>query len=167
MGEKVLRFLLWRLLAALAMLVGYVAVGWLLRGGPGRLLRGASAPQLWLSATTALNALLAAPEQVWTWRPGGVPLVAGLLQLSVLLAVALLLVRWHARSRRIYVRMRVEGHRTDQASAEALVRMHDVVQFLESPGRRGDSDAADGGDAIDAEERELAGVGAEELDVTF
>jgi hypothetical protein len=123
----VLRFLLWRLLALLAMVVGYVAVGWLLRGGPGRLLRGASPPRLGLSATSALNALLAPPERAWTWHPGGVAVVAALLQLTLLLAGVLLLVRWHARARRVYVRMRVEGYRTDQASAESLVRMHGAL----------------------------------------
>lgn len=161
-----LRFLLWRLLGLLALLLGFAAVGWLLGGGPGRLLRAAPARRATSDAASPQR-LLHGPQAVWDWAPvAGVRAVVLLSVIALLQLLALLAIRWVARSRRSYVRMRLEPYRTDQASAEAVVRMHDVVQFLDGRGGRpGDEDS--GEDAGGGEDRELVGVGAEDLDVTF
>jgi hypothetical protein len=160
----VLRFLLWRLLGLLALLVGFALVAWCLDGGPGRSLRGKSAPS---SPGRLLGASLAAARHAVAagWRAATTPAaVAGalLLALSLLLVVA----RSLARRRRRYVRMRVEPYRTDTASAEAVVKMFERVQFLDRPGEsqaQGATSELDGGE--DADGRELVGAGG--LEVTF
>jgi hypothetical protein len=118
----VLRLLLWRLLAVLAVLTGYALVDWSLRGGPGRLLRGdASSPpsrELWRLA----DAPTVAAQDVAGWAPAR--LLAGVIALALVL---LLLARCVARARRVYVRVRVVAYRTDQASAEAVVSMYEAL----------------------------------------
>lgn len=122
-----LRFLLWRLLGLLALLVGFVAVGWLLGGGPGRLLRAVPARRA-LSGAASPQWLLHWPQALWGWAPvAGVRLLVLLIVVASAQTLALLGTRWVARSRRNYVRMRLEPHRTDQASAEAVVRMHEAL----------------------------------------
>jgi hypothetical protein len=124
----VLRFLLWRLLGLLALLVGFAAAGWLLGGGPGELLRGAAAHPPRLGAGGPLRMLSHAPGEAWDWSPLlGVPLLRASIALVLASAVALLATRSLARRRRSYVRMRVESYRTDQASAAAVVRMHEAL----------------------------------------
>jgi hypothetical protein len=151
----------------LAVVLGIAFAVWFLKGGPGRLLRGeASSPgATHLTVETLIASLSAAFHSVWSWT-----LVAGIAPTQVFVVVAPALagcvaaVRWRARRGRRYVRLVLEGHRTDQASAEAVVKMFDVVQFLDSPGggratgRSGDD--IDGGE--DHEEGELLGVGAKE-----
>ena len=123
-----LRFLLWRLLGLLALLVGCAATGWLLSGGPVRLLRGASAHVAPIGATSLLRVVRQLPPAVWDWAPiADVRLARLLLVLGIVQAVALLVSRCLARGGRSYVRMRVEPYRTDQASAEAVVRMHEAL----------------------------------------
>ncbi|MFI4991215.1 MAG: replication-relaxation family protein [Solirubrobacterales bacterium] len=123
-----LRFLLWRLLGLLALLVGCAATGWLLGGGPGRLLRGAYDDVAPIDATSLLRVVGQLPPAVWGWEPlAGVRLVRLLVVLGAVQAAVLLISRISARSGRSYVRMRVEPHRTDQASAEAVVRMHEAL----------------------------------------
>ncbi len=122
-----LRFLLWRLLGLLALLVGFAAVGWLLGGGPGRLLRAAPVRRA-TSETASPQRLLQWPQAVWDWAPlAGMRVVALLIVIVLVQTLALLAIRWVARSRRSYVRMRLEPYRTDQASAEAVVRMHEAL----------------------------------------
>jgi hypothetical protein len=160
----VLRFLLWRLLGLLALLVGFALIAWCLDGGPGRSLRGQSEP---LSPGGLFGASLAAARHAATagWRAAAAPMtVAG----ALLIALSLILVatRSLARRRRHYVRARVEPHRTDTASAEAVVKMFERVQFLDRPGEtqaQGATSELDGGE--DADGRELVGAG--ELEVTF
>jgi hypothetical protein len=124
----VLRFLLWRLLGLLALLVGFAAVGWFLGGGPGRVLRGASAHVAPIGVRSLVGGLLRTPGEVWDWMPlAGVRLARVSIVLGIVQAVVLLAARWFARSRRSYVRMRVETYRTDQGSAEAVVRMHEAL----------------------------------------
>jgi hypothetical protein len=123
----VLRFLLWRLLGLLALLVGFAAAGWLLSGGPGRLLRAAPARRATSDAVNPQR-LLNGPQAVWDWAPvGGMRFVGLLAVIALVQILALLAVRWLARRRRGYVRMRLEPYRTDQASAEAVVRMHEAL----------------------------------------
>jgi DNA-binding HxlR family transcriptional regulator len=121
----VLRFLLWRLLGLLALLVGFALVAWCLDGGPGRSLRGNSAPS---SPGRLLGASLAAAHHAVAggWRAAATPTaVAGALLLA--LSLLLVVVRSLARRRRRYVRMRVEPYRTDTASAEAVVMMFEAL----------------------------------------
>jgi Replication-relaxation len=120
-----LRFLLWRMLAVLASLLGFELLVWFLRGGPGRVLRGQHAAGAFALSERAFAAL---PERqlgtLWRWAPaaGIAParlLAAGLLA-AVIIAVA---VRAHTRRRRRYVRLRIDVYRMDWASAEAVARL--------------------------------------------
>jgi Replication-relaxation len=121
----VLRFLLWRLLGLLALLTAFALVTWWLNGGPGRSLRGRSAP---LSPGRLLGASFAASLRMATagWHAATAPLA---LAAALLLALSLVLViaRWLARRRRRRVRLLVEPNRTDTASAEAVVRMFETL----------------------------------------
>jgi hypothetical protein len=109
-GCDVLRFLLWRLLAVLAVLAGYVLAGWFLRGGPGRLLRGGAPP-----SPRRLVAALDAPVELGHALGGSTP---GRVSVAVLLAVlvSLAIARCVARRRRDYERVRVDIYRTDHAT---------------------------------------------------
>jgi len=123
----VLRFLVWRLLGLLAVFCAGVLLAWFLGGGAGRLLRGRGgsphAPDLSLASAAA-----ALPAGVWNWAPApGVNPVPLALLACAAQGLALLALRWRARRRRRYVRLEVLGHRTDRASAEALVRMHSAL----------------------------------------
>lgn len=119
-----LRFLLWRLLGVLAFLLGVAAAAWLLSGGMGRVLRGGAPEVPRLAIGAGARALWHLPALAWDWTAPGslhpLRLLAGLL---LALCCVLLATRWGSRNGRRYVRLRVEGHRTDQAGAEALVRM--------------------------------------------
>jgi hypothetical protein len=111
------RLLLWRLLGLAAFLVGLAVLAWLLHGGLGATLRGASAVR------TAL-----VPHTPRTLR--GLP-VAALAEppAALVLALAALLLgkRRQARRRRCYVRMRVEVYRTDRTSVEGIVAMFEAL----------------------------------------
>jgi hypothetical protein len=123
-GQEVLRFLFWRLLGLFALVVGFALVGWLLTGGPGRLLRGnlegerlgylfGSIPACFGEAVAGAWHAFAAVGP-WLALAPAVPtgLLAGLLAL-----------RLRARRRRNYVRLRVVPYRTDHASAASVVAM--------------------------------------------
>jgi hypothetical protein len=147
----VLRFLLWRALGLLAVLVALALSGWLLDGGlkaalrvPGSAasgvvlhgerasvstpLRRSTAPGAEHFALDSLpNALAEEVNAVWGWAPGGVFLTR-LVALTIFLSAAIVAIsRWVARRRRRYVRMRVETYRTDKASAEAVVSMFEAL----------------------------------------
>ncbi len=125
-----LRFLLWRLLGLLAVLLGAALVVWFLNGGPGRLLRGGapSPGTVQLAAGALIDSLVAGLRSIWSWTP-----LAGTAPARVLAVAALALagcfagLRWQARRRRRYVRLLLEGHRTDHATAEAVVRMFEAL----------------------------------------
>jgi hypothetical protein len=132
--STVLRFLLWRLLGLLAVLVGVVLLAWLLHGGPGQALRGVSTYSALHGAAIATPSMLkGVAHATWRWAPvtdghlvGARPVpLLGLL--SGVVTVALGASRWHARRRRSYVRLRVEVYRTDHSSAEAIVAMFDAL----------------------------------------
>jgi hypothetical protein len=119
----VLRFLLWRLLGLLAVIAGVAALSWLLGGGPGELFRGrrTGGGSHGLGAALVLaGERLARTVGVWATPHTSVParltvaLVAGI---PALITCA----RLRARSRRRYVRMRVDAYRADDAEAEAVV----------------------------------------------
>jgi hypothetical protein len=124
----VLRFLLWRLLGLLALLVGIVLIAWFLRGGPGGALRGSAPAGGLASPVTALGSGAA--------RQGHAVLASGTgagwpfrALLACLLAIAAVVVsaRWRARRRRSYVRLQVNAYRTDRATAEAIVTMLETL----------------------------------------
>lgn len=130
-----LRFLLWRLLGLLAVLLGIVMAAWLLHGGPGQALRGGATDGVFHhhAAFAIPSTLQGAAHAAWWWAPAASgPLVGTrpvplLCLLSIAVTVALGALRWHARHRRRYVRLRVEVYRTDHASAEAVVAMFDAL----------------------------------------
>ncbi|HZL47860.1 MAG TPA: replication-relaxation family protein [Solirubrobacteraceae bacterium] len=143
-----LRFLLWRVLGLLAVLVALALTGWLLDGGLGTALRGSAASSGALRGSTALSTRLpeATPSSathleidsltsalgvemraIWRWAPGGVSLMRLFVVSVLLLGVSVAISRWSARRRRQYVRMRVETYRTDTASAEAVVGMFEAL----------------------------------------
>jgi hypothetical protein len=120
----VLRSLLWRFIGLLALVVGFAAVAWLLEGGPGRLLRGKSATGAGQILTHLPRIVAEAARSAWSWSPsGGLRPLATVLLASVAALLCLASMRLLARRRRRYVRLRIEPHRTDQAGAEAIVRM--------------------------------------------
>jgi hypothetical protein len=144
----VLRFLLWRVLGLLAVLVVLASTGWLLYGGLGAVLRGPRASSVALRAfapaSTRPRAFAPASSgrlridwlpsvldeearALWDWAPDGVFLTKFFAVLVLLLGVLVAIARWHARRRRRYVRMRVETYRTDKASAEAVVSMFEAL----------------------------------------
>lgn len=124
-----MRFLLWRLLGLIALLVAITLAVWLLRGGLGSALRGTTnhgTEHLSIAATA--DALGAEVRVFWSWAPfGGLRLTRLLAALALLFAWLLVCIRWRARRRRRYVRMRLQAYRTDSASAEALVAMFETL----------------------------------------
>jgi hypothetical protein len=124
----VLRFLLWRLLGLFALIAGFALIGWLLGGGPGRLLRGGRAGGIGRALGRIAGVAGEAALGAWRWSPtAGLPLLATAFAASTTVFACLVVLRWLARRRRRYVRLRVEPHRTDQASAESVVRMFDAL----------------------------------------
>jgi Replication-relaxation len=129
----VLRFLIWRALGLLAVLLALALTGWLLDGGLGAALRGAGRPTISSAAQpgSTLDSLPGALDgearAIWDWSPNGV-FPSRLLASSVLLLAALVTIARHlARRRRKYVRLRVQTYRTDKASAEAVVGMFEAL----------------------------------------
>jgi hypothetical protein len=144
----VLRFLLWRVLGLLAVLVALALAGRLLDGGLGATLRGSAPAASGLRGATAVSrrprgsvasgaerfaidslpkALVKEVHAIWGWAAGGVfparLFVFAILLLGTLIAIS----RWWARRRREYVRMRVQAYRTDKASALAVVSMFEAL----------------------------------------
>jgi hypothetical protein len=122
----VLRFLLWRLLGLLAVLVGVALAAWFIGGGPGRLLRGSGASAVELSvpelAQVVGRQLRAMASTLFALSP-----TRPLLTLSLALVGLLASVRLTARRRCAHVRLQVEPYRTDRASAEAVVTMFEAL----------------------------------------
>jgi Replication-relaxation len=114
---ELLRFVLWRLVGAVALLAGFAALAWLLSGGPGQALRGRAAGG---AAGALVASLRGAGHAAW---PLARPLLIGLLALTALAIVA----RTHDRRGRQYARLRLDTYRTDRASAEAVVAMFEAL----------------------------------------
>lgn len=121
------RFLLWRLLALVAVLSAFAFAAWFLDGGPGRALRRASREggvrdPLALLAQTVLSETARLGEVALAWGP------ARMVLLAVLCAsAAVLMLRRRARRRRCYVRLRVDAYRNDRAPADAVVAMFEAM----------------------------------------
>ncbi|HEX3517801.1 MAG TPA: replication-relaxation family protein [Solirubrobacteraceae bacterium] len=124
-----LRFLLWRMLGVLAVLLGIASLAWLFTGGPGEALRGRSiSPSLHLSLTAGATVLGHASEAIWRWTPVAGVATVQMLSLSLLATSAFVIsTRALVRSRRRYVRLVVQAYRTDEPEPEALVRMFEAL----------------------------------------
>ncbi|HYM55612.1 MAG TPA: hypothetical protein VES97_09630, partial [Solirubrobacteraceae bacterium] len=123
-----LRFLLWRLLGLLAALAGLALIAWFIGGGPGRLLRGHANAGAFRAVLAALPGIIGGQARaLWGWSVlGSSParlLLAAMAGLTVLVAI----MRWQARRRRSYERLRVDAYRMDRASAEAVVTMFEAL----------------------------------------
>jgi hypothetical protein len=115
---------LWRLLGLLALLVGFTLVAWCLHGGLGRAFRGSAS----VTGAGPLRVFSHAAADAWNWNPAAaVAPFQTALALVLALATPVLISRWIARTRRRYVRMRIEVHRSDSASAEAVVKMFEAL----------------------------------------
>jgi hypothetical protein len=125
----VLRFLLWRLLGLLAIIVGYAAIAWLIGGGAGRTLRGGASTSLLKQTASAVARVTAVVVHVPLLRAGLAGAIPPSLLLVLVLAPALLFVgaRWRARRGRRYVRLRVQVYRTDRSSAQGVVTMFESL----------------------------------------
>jgi hypothetical protein len=128
-ADELLRFLLWRILGLIALVVAIALTGWLLDGGLGAALRGISGSASGHLTVRALaSALGSAVGAGCRWAPfGGVPVARSLAILAALTGALLGSVRMRARRRRRYARMRVRTYRTDTASAEAVVSMFEAL----------------------------------------
>ena len=132
-----LRFLIWRLLGLVALIVAIALVAWLFDGGLSAALRGthgsggagvghgAGVGQLSFGALTgSFGSGLGA---AWDWSPGGVPWWRLAVLVVVVTGAPLGMIRLRARDRRRYVRLRVQSYRTDTAGAEAVVAMVEAL----------------------------------------
>ncbi len=124
-----LRFLLWRMLGLVAAIAGLGLLAWFLGGGAGRVLRGqAGSGATHLSLGGGVAALGREAGAIWQWRP--VSGVAALPLCTVLACGAITIlagIRISIRSRRRYVRLKVDAYRTDDAEPEALVKMFEAL----------------------------------------
>ncbi len=128
-----LRFLLWRLLGLVALIVAIALVAWLLDGGLSAALRGTpgahgvGAGVGHLSFRALTGSLGAGLGAVWDWAPGGVPWWRLAMLIVFVTGVSLGMIRLRARERRGYVRLRVQSYRADTAGAAAVVAMVEVL----------------------------------------
>jgi len=125
----VFRFLMWRLLGLLAVCASLALLAWFLGGGAGRLLRGSSEARTFHIPIRTVGSIVdRGAATSWRWAPvGGVSPLRLLVAFALGLGTCALLARWQARRRRRYVRLGIEAYRTDRASAEAVVRMFEVL----------------------------------------
>jgi hypothetical protein len=121
----VLRFLLWRLLGLIALIVGLTLAAWCLAGGPGKALRGGSASG---APGDVLGVFSGAAREASGWDlPAAVAPLRIVAVVLLALVALVVLVRSISRRRRRFVRSRIEVHRTDKASAEAVVNMFEAL----------------------------------------
>jgi hypothetical protein len=128
----VLRFLLWRMLGLLSVLLGLSLTSWLLGGGPGRVLRGkaaASEAHLRLNLGGLARAIELGLATIVRWAPIGSSVSqAGLLLVPAgVCASAIAIARWASRRRRRYVRLQIEVYRTDHAEPAVVASMFDAL----------------------------------------
>jgi Replication-relaxation len=124
-----LRFLLWRLLGLIALLIAIAVTGWLLSGGLGMALRarGGSA-SAHFTVGALVNALSASVLAGWRWAPfGGVSAARSLTILTASTAALLGCVRMRARRSRVYLRFVIETYRTDNTTAEGVIAMFESL----------------------------------------
>ena len=126
---ELLRFLLWRILGLIALVVAIALTGWLLAGGLGTALRGTGgSASSHLTVGALASALGSSVSAAWRWAPfGGVSAARSLAILAASTVALLGCARVSARRSRVYVRLGVEAYRTDRTSAEAVIAMFEAL----------------------------------------
>jgi hypothetical protein len=126
---ELLRFLLWRILGLIALVIAIALTGWLLDGGLGSVLRArGGSVSGHLTVGTLMSALGASVRAGWRWAPfGGVPAARSLAILTASTAALLGCVRMRARRSRVYLRFVVETYRTDNTTAEGVIAMFESL----------------------------------------
>ncbi len=109
------RLVAWRLLGLAATLLGVAMLAWLEHGGLGAALRGVPTARPPLPRTPHLHA-----AQPWGAVEEGAALLSAL-------CAGVLGLRWRARRRRAYVRLRVVPYRTDRTSVEGVVAVYEAL----------------------------------------
>jgi hypothetical protein len=124
-----LRFLLWRIIGMIALVLAVALTGWLLAGGLGAVLRGTAGPRSGHLGIAALSgAFGSAASGALRWAPGETATAAQSLALVLAaLAASLGLIRLRARRARVYVRLAIEVYRADSTSAEGVVAMFESL----------------------------------------
>ena len=120
-----LRFLLWRTLGLIALVVALALTGWLLDGGLGAALRGTNGQGSGYPTGGALASALGSSVRAgWRWAPvDGVPVARSLVIVAALMAALIGCIRVRARGARVYVRLGIEVYRTDTTTAEGVIAM--------------------------------------------
>ena len=128
-ADELLRFLLWRILGLIALVVAIALTGWLLDGGLGAALRGTGGSVSGhLTGAALVSASRSAASAVWGWAPfGGVSAASTLSIIAASTATVLCCVRLRARRSRVYVRFGIEVYRTDNTTAEGVVAMFESL----------------------------------------
>ncbi len=126
-----LRFLLWRMLGLLSVLLGLSLTAWLLGGGVGRVLRGEAArggDRPHLGVAELGHAVRVGLTETLSWIPTERVSQHPLLLMSVgVCAVVVASARWTARRRRRYVRLQIDAYRTDHAEPDAVANMFEAL----------------------------------------
>ncbi|HEX5853958.1 MAG TPA: hypothetical protein VFY36_12815 [Solirubrobacteraceae bacterium] len=128
-----LRFLLWRMLGLLSVLLALSLTAWLLGGGPGRVLRGEAKAadgnsDLQLNVDGLARAFERGLGELIRWVPvDGAWRYSPLLLPAGICAVAIASTRWAARHRRRYVRLRIEAYRTDHAEPDVVASVFEAL----------------------------------------
>ncbi len=124
-----LRFLLWRILGLIALVVAIALTGWLLDGGLGVALRGTgSSASGHLTVPALASALGSSVRAGWRWAPFcGVSAARSLAILAALTAALLGCARVRTRRSRVYARFDIEIYRTDNTTAEGVIAMFESL----------------------------------------
>ncbi len=128
-ADELLRFLLWRILGLIALVVAIALTRWLFDGGLGTVLRGTGGSLSGhLTAGALWSALGSAVGAAWSWAPfGGVSVAIAFAVLATSMASVLVCCRVRARRSRIYVRLGIEIYRTDSTTAEGVIAMFESL----------------------------------------
>jgi hypothetical protein len=124
-----LRFLLWRILGLIALVLAIALTGWLLDGGLGAALRGTDGSVSGHLTAGSLTGVLGSSVRAgWRWAPfGGVPVARSLAIVIASIAALVGCARVRARVSRVYVRLGIEVYRTDNTSAEGVIAMFESL----------------------------------------
>jgi Replication-relaxation len=126
--RKMLRFLFWRMLGLLAVLLSFALLVWLLGGGPGRVLRTGGGAPSHLSFDSLAGGLASDLSAIWRWAPADCPPVGETVLALVGGATTVIgCIRWRARRGRRYVRLRIDVYRTDHAGPDAVAMMFEAL----------------------------------------
>jgi hypothetical protein len=122
-----LRLLLSLLSGLLAVFLGLASILWFLGGGPGRLLRDESPDGVRPALAALARALELDVAAVHRWISAHGASLTAVLVVSGTCTLAIAGSRWLARSRRRYVRLRIDVYRTDHAAPDAVAGMFEAL----------------------------------------